>query len=162
MLYNRFWFYRDLAALTVGGGFIRNPGRYLVLAPPGHGADVFTANPGDQFNAWDLSATVDFMPSQFFTWRLEYIHRQADTPYFVGPGGVTSPDGWSTTPVGTTGWKPDLVKTDDHIMLAILFPVSHVKRRPEVFWRPGFSPGFLRPERGTAQRAGGLSRHEIC
>ncbi len=33
MLYNRFWFKKNRAGLTVGGGQINNPGRYLVLAP---------------------------------------------------------------------------------------------------------------------------------
>jgi hypothetical protein len=30
MAYNRVWFDRDRLALTVGGGAIDNPGRYLV------------------------------------------------------------------------------------------------------------------------------------
>jgi hypothetical protein len=34
MLYNRWWFHRDIFALTIGGGRINNPGRYLVLLPP--------------------------------------------------------------------------------------------------------------------------------
>src|SRR5258708_26126426 len=33
MLYNRFWFFNDKFATTLGGGFMHNPGRYLVLAP---------------------------------------------------------------------------------------------------------------------------------
>ena len=33
MLYNRLWFHKDLFAVTVGGGKINNPGRYLVLLP---------------------------------------------------------------------------------------------------------------------------------
>ncbi|MGL1334924.1 hypothetical protein ACSTK4_23625, partial [Vibrio parahaemolyticus] len=38
MAYNRFWFYKDKFGLTVGGGAINNPGRYLVLLPPINGA----------------------------------------------------------------------------------------------------------------------------
>ena len=81
MLYNRFWFHKDLYALTLGGGQINNPGRYLVLLPPINGATAasgspyFTENPGDPFKAWDVSATVDYMPSQYITFRLEYNHR---------------------------------------------------------------------------------------
>ena len=54
MLYNRFWFEKDRYGLTVGGGQINNPGRYLVLAPPINGetaesaainAPYFTGNP---------------------------------------------------------------------------------------------------------------------
>ena len=47
------WFDKDRFALTVGGGAINNPGRYLVLMPPINGATAFsgtpyfTDNPGD-------------------------------------------------------------------------------------------------------------------
>jgi len=95
MAYNRFWFDRDKYAVTVGGGRINNAGRYLVLLPPINGATAasgtpyFTENPGDQYKAWDVSLTGDYMPSQYFTYRLEYNHRAANVPYFTGPGGVT-------------------------------------------------------------------------
>jgi hypothetical protein len=68
MAYNRFWFKKDLFGLTLGGGAISNPGRYLVLLPPINGATAisgtpyFTANPGDKYRAWDASATFDYMP----------------------------------------------------------------------------------------------------
>jgi len=99
MLYNRFWFHKDLFALTLGGGKINNPGRYLVLLPPINGATAasgtpyFTENPGDPFKAWDASTTFDWMPSQYITFRWEYNHRAANVPYFSGPGGVTPPGG---------------------------------------------------------------------
>src|SRR6202030_1776282 len=54
MLYDRTWFDHDHYGLTLGGGAISNPGRYLVLVPPINGATAasgapgyFTANPGD-------------------------------------------------------------------------------------------------------------------
>src|SRR6266849_2348262 len=77
MAYHRLWFHKDLYGLTVGGGAINNPGRYLVLLPPINGATAlsgtpyFTANPGDPYKAWDASATFDLMPSQFITFRAE-------------------------------------------------------------------------------------------
>src|ERR1700722_14838091 len=37
MLYNRAWFKKDTYGLTIGGGQINNPGRYLVLLPPING-----------------------------------------------------------------------------------------------------------------------------
>ena len=33
------------------------------------------------------------MPSQYFTYRLEYNRSAANVPYFSGPGGVTPPGG---------------------------------------------------------------------
>lgn len=129
MAYNRFWFDHDRFGLTLGGGAINNPGRYLVLVPPINGATAssnitesgYTANPGDPFHAWDTSITFDYMPKQFITWRAEYIHREADIPYFAGPGGVTPPGG-NVAPLGsdTAGWNPDLRKSEDRINLALL------------------------------------------
>ena len=113
MLYNRLWFHKDLYALTLGGGQINNPGRYLVLLPPINGATAasgtpyFTENPGDPYKAWDVSATVDYMPSQYITFRMEYNHRAANVPYFSGPGGVTPPGGNTGAPgIGGAGMVP--------------------------------------------------------
>jgi len=102
MLYNRFWFHRDMFALTLGGGQINNPGRYLVLIPPINGESAasaainspyFTFNPGDPFKAWDTSATFDYMPKQWITFRFEGDYRHANVPYWSGAGGVTPPPG---------------------------------------------------------------------
>jgi Putative beta-barrel porin-2, OmpL-like. bbp2 len=100
MLYNRMWFEKDRYGLTVGGGQINNPGRYLVLAPPINGetaasaainAPYFTGSPSDPFKAWDSSITFDYMPSQYITFRWEYDYRHASVPYWSGRGGVTPP-----------------------------------------------------------------------
>ncbi|MFZ0276825.1 MAG: outer membrane beta-barrel protein [Candidatus Sulfotelmatobacter sp.] len=100
MLYNRFWFKKDRYGLTVGGGQINNPGRYLVLDPPINGetaesaainAPYFTGNPSDSFKAWDSSITFDYMPKQYITFRWEYDYRHANVPYWTGRGGMTPP-----------------------------------------------------------------------
>ncbi|MBB5331577.1 outer membrane beta-barrel protein [Tunturiibacter gelidoferens] len=127
MAYNRFWFDRDRFGLTLGGGRINNPGRYLVLLPPINGATAasgtpyFTENPGDPFKAWDTSVTADYMPNQYFTYRLEYNHRAANVPYFAGPGGVTPPGGNTGTPGSLVpGWSPDLRNSENRMTLAFL------------------------------------------
>jgi hypothetical protein len=127
MLYNRLWFDKDLFGLTLGGGRINNPGRYLVLLPPINGATAtsgtpyFTENPGDKFKAWDASATFDYMPSQYITWRIEYNHRAANVPYFTGPGGITPPGGNQGAPGSLVpGWKPDLRNSENRITGAVL------------------------------------------
>jgi len=127
MLYNRLWFDRNLFGLTVGGGRINNPGRYLVLLPPINGATAtsgtpyFTENPGDKYKAWDASATFDYMPSQYITWRLEYNHRAANVPYFSGPGGVTPPGGNQGAPGSLVpGFTPDLRNSENRMTGAIL------------------------------------------
>jgi hypothetical protein len=100
MVYNRMWFHKDMYGLTIGGGQINNPGRYLVLIPPINGetagsaainSPYFTFNPGDSFKAWDVSATFDYMPKQWITFRFEGDYRHANVPYWSGAGGVTPP-----------------------------------------------------------------------
>jgi len=127
MLYNRFWFLGDRFAVTVGGGQIDNPGRYLVLVPPINGATAasgttyFTANPGDPYRAYDGSITFDYMPSQFITFRTELDRRGANVLYFAGPGGVTPPGGNTGAPGSLVpGFTPDLRKTETRINTAVL------------------------------------------
>jgi len=127
MAYHRLWFNHDRHALTVGGGAIRNPGRYLVLIPPINGATAysgtayFTAAPGDQYTAWDMQVAFDYLPSQFVTFRGELNHRAASVPYFSGPGGVTPPGG-NTGPPGSVvpGFAPDLRKSENRMTVALL------------------------------------------
>ncbi len=134
MFYNRIWFHKNKFAWTIGGGYMTNPGRYLVLYPTGDasplpnpnnptttmGTHPFTANPGDQFKGWDCSTNLDWMPNQSITFRIEYVHRESSVPYFAGRGGVTSPSGYTTT-VLTPGWIPDLVKTENRLIFVMLF-----------------------------------------
>ncbi|HXI34315.1 MAG TPA: hypothetical protein VNH63_09560, partial [Gemmatimonadales bacterium] len=127
MLYNRVWLRSDQVALTLGGGAMDNPGRYLVLVPPINGATAFsgtpyfTYNPGDKFSAWDASLSVDVMPDEFVTLRSELDYRSSSVPYFAGRGGVTPPGG-NTGPPGSTvaGFTPDLRKHETRINVALL------------------------------------------
>jgi hypothetical protein len=138
MAYNRLWFYRNMFGWTAGGGFIHNPGRYLVLAPtgyasPGSGPFGFDMNPGTTFDGWDISTTLDWMPTENLTVRAELVHREADVPYFAGRGGVTGPDGYKcgglanvdglVTSCAPAGWKPDLVKSETRFILAMMFRI---------------------------------------
>jgi hypothetical protein len=150
MLYNRIWWHKDLLAMTLGGGAINNPGRYLTLVLPVNGADAvsgtpyFPAYPGAPFKAWDTTATFDFMPSQFTTFRLEFGYRHTNVPYWTGRGGITPPGGNNGAPAdyvcssgassGQTGlaaaqaacggpgnvWFPDLRRGQALLMLSVM------------------------------------------
>jgi Putative beta-barrel porin-2, OmpL-like. bbp2/Carboxypeptidase regulatory-like domain len=99
MLYNRFWFHKDLLGLTLGGGEMSNWGRYLTLLPPIDGATAatgtpyFTELPGQRAHMWDSTVTLQYMPKQYITWWAEVGYRHSDVPYFAGRGGVTPPGG---------------------------------------------------------------------
>ena len=127
MVYDRTWLAHDRFGVTLGAGAMTNPGRYLVLMPPVNGATAlsgtpyFTTNPGDTFRAWDASLTLDYMPDQFTTFRAELDHREANVPYFAGPGGVTPPGG-NSGPTGSLvpGFAPDLRRAETRMNFAML------------------------------------------
>jgi hypothetical protein len=141
MLYHRLEMLNNHIGWTLGGGFINNPGRYLVLPPSGAANPVpainnvttgttgvglypYSMNPGDKFLGYDYSTTIDLMPNENITFRLEYVHRHVNVPYFNGPGGVTSPDGYSNTPFGPgtayPNWRPDQVNSESRFVFAVM------------------------------------------
>ncbi len=136
MIYNRIWFCKNKLAWTIGGGVMTNPGRYLVLYPTGQASPLpnpanptgteglypFSASPGDQFQGWDVSTNVSWMPNQSVEFRVEVVHRESSVPYFAGPGGVTSPTGYQWTPL-PANWRPDLVKSETRVLFCALFRI---------------------------------------
>jgi hypothetical protein len=104
MIYDRTWFKKDRYAVTLGGGVMSNPGRYLTLLPPINGATAtsgtpyFTENGGDRSLMHDGTITLDYMPSQFITFTLEQGYRYSDVPYWSGRGGITPPGGNNGVP----------------------------------------------------------------
>ena len=104
MAYNRIWFNHDRYAITIGGGFMSNPGRYLTLLPPINGADAvsgspyFTENPGQTANMWDTTLNLQYTPKEWITFWTELGYRHSNVPYFSGPGGVTPPGGNNGSP----------------------------------------------------------------
>jgi hypothetical protein len=104
MMYNRYWFKHDRFAVTLGGGQMNNPGRYLTLLPPINGATAvtgspyFTENAGDRSQMHDGTITFDYMPSQFITFTIEEGYRYSDVPYWTGRGGITPPGGNNGAP----------------------------------------------------------------
>jgi putative OmpL-like beta-barrel porin-2/carboxypeptidase family protein len=142
MGYDRTWFNHDLYAVTLGGGFFNNPGRYLALTPPIAGATAqtgtpyFTQNPGQKLYQWDTQLNFQYMPKEWITWWTEATFRHSDVPYWSGQGGVTPPgpggvgtsnlngpggsycnNGSTSAGLGTCGaaggdWFPDLTKRE--------------------------------------------------
>jgi hypothetical protein len=104
MAYNRFWFFKDQFAVTLGGGQMDNPGRYLTLLPPINqavattGTPYFTENPGNLAKMYDSTITVQWMPRTWATWWLEGSFRHSSVPYWTGHGGITPPGGINGAP----------------------------------------------------------------
>jgi hypothetical protein len=103
-LVHRTWFHQDHLAFSVRGEVFSNPSRYLTQYPP----PGFPTGPGTKaLQMWGVTGTFDIMPNDFFALRFEGSYRHANTPYFAGPGGTTSPDGFQPTP---PGFVPDVVQ----------------------------------------------------
>jgi hypothetical protein len=107
MGYNRFWLDKDKYGLTLGGGYVNNPGRYLVLLPPINGATAVTGSAyfpedaGQPYHGEDGTITWDYMPKQYITFRTEYGYRHSDVPYWAGRGGSTPPGGVTSASIGS-------------------------------------------------------------
>jgi hypothetical protein len=104
MAYDRTWFNKNLMAVTLGGGMMNNPGRYLTLLPPINGATAvtgspyFTQSPGDKAHMWDSSVNFQWMPRQYVTFWIEGVYRHSDIPYWSGRQGITPPGGNNGSP----------------------------------------------------------------
>jgi Putative beta-barrel porin-2, OmpL-like. bbp2/Carboxypeptidase regulatory-like domain len=113
MLYDRTWFHNDLYAVTIGGGFMNNPGRYLALTPPINGATAatgspyFTQQPGQKLYQWDTQLNLQYMPKDWITWWTEATFRHSSVPYWSGSGGVTPPGGNTGAPGSCVGGGAD-------------------------------------------------------
>jgi hypothetical protein len=113
MFYNRAWFHNDLYAVTIGGGFMNNPGRYLALTPPINGATAasgspyFTQQPGQKLEQWDAQLNFQYMPKDWITWWTEATFRHSSVPYWSGSGGVTPPGGNNGSPASCVGGGAD-------------------------------------------------------
>jgi Putative beta-barrel porin-2, OmpL-like. bbp2 len=147
MIYNRLWL-GDHFAWTIGGGYMHNPGQYLVLAPTGYADTLYQhqTGPGSTFDAWDCSTNIQWMPTQNMTIGIEFVHRAIQnigaapgtpqlTGYFAGKGGVTSPTGYANTgqytysssgasiapPLSSWGgWQPDMVNSESRLILSFM------------------------------------------
>ena len=86
---------------------------------PTQPTQAYDNNPGTKFDAFDYETGIQYMPNEQVTYDLEVNSRHASVPYFAGHGGVTSPDGYTSTAV-PPGWRPDLNKTDNRIIAAML------------------------------------------
>lgn len=136
MFYNRMWFNKNKMAWTIGGGYMKNPSRYLVLLPPGQSSPLpdpnnptkteglfpFSTDPTSQFEGWDCSTNFDWMPNQSMTFRIELVNRNSSVPYFAGRGGVTSQTGFSTSLLDPN-WRPDLRRSETRVILVMMFRI---------------------------------------
>jgi hypothetical protein len=126
MIYNRAWFDNDLYAITLGGGFMNNPGRYLALTPPINGATAasgspyFTQQPGQSLYQWDTQLNFQYMPKDWITWWTEATFRHSNVPYWSGPGGVTPPGGNTGSPGSCVGGGSN--PTTDNCEVSDWFP----------------------------------------
>lgn len=109
----RSWFLHDTLAFALRGEAFSNPSRYLTQFPP----PGFPTGPNVKaLQLWGVTGTFDVMPNDFFALRFEGSYRRANAPYFAGPGGTTSPDGFQPIPAS---FVPDVVRDQLTFVLAV-------------------------------------------
>jgi hypothetical protein len=122
-LANRIWFHQNKLALTTRADYVTNPGLYLAFTPstvtPNAFTEAIAADPQKSISIQQFTGTLDIMPNDHVTFRLELLHRKSNHPYFPGKAGTTSPDGWADTPLGN--WQPDLRKAETRLCIAVNF-----------------------------------------
>ena len=122
-LSHRLWFHNNKLAWTLRVDALKNKGAYLAIAPCTQELNTYSialstmSNPS--LSVRQLTSTIDIMPNDFYTLRLEYSYRNSNVPYFAGSGGTTSPDGWQQTPA--VNWMPDLQKNNHSLRVAVNF-----------------------------------------
>lgn len=119
---NRIWFNKNKWGLTLRGDYLTNPGSYLAFSPTPVAYNAYSnaMNEGKVLNITQATATLDFMPTQFTTFRLEYSYRNASVPYFAGRDGTTAPDGYSPV-LPYFMFYPDLQKQEHRMTLVANF-----------------------------------------
>ncbi len=120
-LANRVWFSKNKFALTLRADYVTNPGAYLAFSPSPVAANDFNdaIASGETLDIFQGTATVDVMPNDRVTFRLEYGYRSCNLPYFASAGGTTSPDGWNDN-IGIS-WRPNLVRNENRITASVNF-----------------------------------------
>ena len=119
---------RIVTALTLGGGKINNPGRYLVLLPPINGATAasgtpyFTENPGDPYKAWDAFGDVRLhaQPVHHFPLGVQSSRRQRSVFHRPGRDYASGRKQRELRRSMVAGLAPDLRKTENRATMAML------------------------------------------
>jgi hypothetical protein len=154
MGYQRFQFHHDMYGVTFGGGYLNNPGRYLTLLQPINGANAVSGSPyftelgGNPFHGYDTTATFDYMPSQWLTFRGEMGYRHSDVPYWSGKGGITPPG-------GNTG-QPSLYVCTNGVSSAALIPTANGTGAPSANGFYHSSSNTNSGDNGAPQNSGGV------
>jgi len=110
---SRVWFARDRAAVTGRFELLDHPGGYSSQFPP-PGFDA-----SDGFRVWGVTGNVELMPRDFVSLRLEAMYRSASVPFFSGPGGITSSDGYQDS--ADPSFVPDVKKQQMLVTLGANF-----------------------------------------
>ena len=113
---NRFE-YSPRWASTLRFDYYYDKTKALIIAPPRASDGAIAAPityPTGSFEGSGYTATLDFIPSPWLIYRLEFMHRQANFPIFSGHNGITSMDGQKGGSL--TGFVPDLRTTDDRVV----------------------------------------------
>ena len=103
-------------ALTLRGDFFYDQSQTLVTSFPLE-SPYSRPDRDKEFVGGGVTATLDYWPSPWLLTRLEYMHREANIPFFSGHGGITGPGGVAPAAGAVGSFTPDLKTYDDRIVV---------------------------------------------
>lgn len=116
-LAHRIWFAKSKLAFTTRVDLLAHGSFYATDSPGPYADRVEAFRNAKVLRMAQGTATLDIMPNDHFTLRLEYVRRQANIPYFAGPQGTTGPSGYNDVPVPAS-YIPDQVRTENRLTLS--------------------------------------------
>jgi hypothetical protein len=114
---HRVWFCKNTLALSTRADMFANGGYYVIDNPGPFASRVSEYRNSHVLRMLQGAITLDVMPTDHFTFRVEYVHRRSNIPYFAGPNGTTSPSGLNDEVVPDT-YVPDMQKTENRVTLS--------------------------------------------
>jgi len=119
---NRLWFAKNVVGLTTRADVLAHGGFYASDNPGPYADRVAAYRSSNMLRMVQGTVTLDIMPSDHFTFRVEYVHRRANIPYFAGPLGTTGPSGYNDEPIPDS-YVPDQQKTENRITIAVNYRI---------------------------------------
>lgn len=120
-LAHRTWLPGGKMAISARIEHVIHQGTYLLISPSPVTPNSFTrALDADPQQAWNQSMatlTFDILPLPNAVIRFEYNFRRCNIPYYAGPGGTISSNGWVSPNPGN--WEPDLRKTEHSLSVSL-------------------------------------------
>jgi len=114
---HRLWFAKNLLAVSTRLDMFANGGYYVTDNPGPYATRLQDYRTSSVLRMAQGAITLDILPTDHFTFRVEYVRRNANIPYFAGHGGTTGPSGNNDEAV-PDDYIPDMRKVENRLTVS--------------------------------------------